>query len=76
MSITTSWTYAVAVAFECRTAADDALPLDIEERLDERERRILDRIERLRSTAVAGGGHVRCASDARSQLPPTRGRDC
>jgi hypothetical protein len=38
-------------------------PLDIEARLDDRERRILARIERLRSTAEAGGAGA-LASDA------------
>ena len=39
------------------------LPPDIEERLDDRERRILARIERIRSAAVAGGAEA-LASDA------------
>ena len=44
----TSATYAVAIAFGIRTAGGAfVFPLDIEERLDDRERQILARIERL-----------------------------
>src|SRR6202795_1689614 len=43
--------YAVAIAFGVRTAGGRYIfPPDIEDRLDERERRILARIERLRAT--------------------------
>ena len=64
VSITHESDYAVAVAFGIRTAGGRYIfPLDIEERLDERERRILERIEKLRSTAVAGGADA-LASDA------------
>ena len=45
-------------------------PPDIEDRLDERERQILARIERLRSTAEAGGAEA-LASDA----PQPRGSE-
>src|SRR3954452_19096722 len=56
--------YAVAIAFGVRTAGGRyVFPPDIEERLDERERRILARIERLRSTAEAGGAGA-LATDA------------
>jgi holo-[acyl-carrier protein] synthase len=49
VSITHESDYAVAIAFGIRTAGGRYLfPLDIEERLDERERRILRRLERLR----------------------------
>src|SRR3954467_3612527 len=48
--------YAVAIAFGIRTTGGRyVFPLDIEERLDERERRILARIERLRSAGVGRG---------------------
>jgi holo-[acyl-carrier protein] synthase len=64
VSISHESDYAVAIAFGIRTAGGRYIfPLDIEERLDERERRILARIERLRSTAVAGGAEA-LASDA------------
>jgi len=66
VSITHESDYAVAIAFGVRTAGGRyVFPLDIEERLDERERRILDRIERLRTVAVAGGADA-LASDASS----------
>ncbi|HEX5149775.1 MAG TPA: holo-ACP synthase, partial [Candidatus Limnocylindrales bacterium] len=56
LSISHESDYAVAIAFGIRTAGGRyVFPLDIEERLDERERRILARIERLRETAEAGG---------------------
>jgi holo-[acyl-carrier protein] synthase len=50
--------YAVAIAFGIRTSGGSyVFPLDIEERLDDRERRILARMERLRDlTAGAGTG--------------------
>jgi holo-[acyl-carrier protein] synthase len=50
VSITHESDYAVAIAFGVRTAGGRYLfPLDIEARLDERERRILRRLERLRT---------------------------
>ena len=64
ISITHESEYAVAIAFGVRTAGGRyVFPPDIEDRLDERERRILARIERLRSTAEAGGAEA-LASDA------------
>jgi len=64
VSITHESEYAVAIAFGIRMAGGRYIfPPDIEDRLDERERRILERIERLRSTAVAGGATA-LASDA------------
>jgi len=49
LSITHESEYAVAIAFGVRTAGGRyVFPLDIEARLDERERRILARMERLR----------------------------
>ena len=48
LSITHEADYAVAVAFGVRTAGGRyVFPLDIDERLDERERRLLARLERL-----------------------------
>jgi holo-[acyl-carrier protein] synthase len=64
VSITHESEYAVAIAFGVRTAGGRFIfPPDIEERLDERERRIFARIERLRATADAGGAGA-LASDA------------
>ena len=52
LSITHEREYAVAVASGTRTAGGAFLfPPDIEERLDERERRLLGRLERIRSLA-------------------------
>jgi len=64
LSITHESDYAVAIAFGVRTAGGRFLfPPDIEERLDDRERRILARIERLRDLAEEGGAAA-LASDA------------
>lgn len=64
LSISHESDYAVAIAFGVRTAGGRyVFPLDIDERLDERERRILARIERLREMAEAGGAGA-LASDA------------
>jgi holo-[acyl-carrier protein] synthase len=55
LSISHESDYAVAIAFGIRTAGGRyVFPLDIDDRLDERERRILARMERLR--AVSAGG--------------------
>jgi holo-[acyl-carrier protein] synthase len=62
VSITHESDYAVAIAFGVRTAGGRyVFPPDIEERLDDRERRLLARMERLRdldeaSTRVADSG--------------------
>jgi holo-[acyl-carrier protein] synthase len=64
VSISHESDYAVAIAYGIRTAGGRFLfPPDIEERLDDRERRILARIERLRVMADAGGAGA-LASDA------------
>jgi holo-[acyl-carrier protein] synthase len=64
LSISHESDYAVAIAFGVRTAGGRFLfPVDIEERLDDRERRILARIERLREMAETGGAGA-LASDA------------
>ena len=56
--------YAVAMAFGIRTAGGRYLfPPDIEDRLDDRERRILARIERLRDMAESNGAAA-LATDA------------
>jgi holo-[acyl-carrier protein] synthase len=68
LSITHESEYAVAIAFGVRAAGGRFLfPPDIEARLDDRERRILARIERLR-VAAEGGGAGALASDA--PVPP------
>jgi holo-[acyl-carrier protein] synthase len=64
VSITHESDFAVAIAFGVRTAGGSFIfPPDIEERLDDRERRILARIERLRAMADEGGA-ASLASDA------------
>jgi phosphopantetheine--protein transferase-like protein len=64
VSISHESEYAVAIAFGIRTAGGRFLfPPDIEERLDERERLILARIERLRRSTPPG------ASDLVSDAP-------
>lgn len=53
LSITHESDYAVAIAFGVRTAGGRyVFPLDIEERLDDRERILLARMERLRALAA------------------------
>ncbi|HEU0235909.1 MAG TPA: holo-ACP synthase [Candidatus Limnocylindrales bacterium] len=60
LSISHESDYAVAIAFGVRTAGGRyVFPLDIDERLDDRERRILARIERLQTL------HERSVADAR-----------
>src|SRR5207244_3066316 len=57
--------YAVAIAFGVRTTAGRFLfPPDIEERLDDRERRILARMERLRD--LAGAALLVCRAAGRA----------
>lgn len=76
VSITHESDYAVAMAFGVRTAGGKYLfPPDIEDRLDDRERRILARIERLRIQAEANGAAA-LASDAPNAgaSPPGRRR--
>ncbi|HEY6057138.1 MAG TPA: holo-ACP synthase [Candidatus Limnocylindrales bacterium] len=63
VSISHEADYAVAIAFGIRAAGGRFLfPPDIEERLDDRERRVLARMERLR--AIAGQGSSSAASGA------------
>ena len=57
LSISHESEYAVAIAFGVRTAGGRFLfPVDIEERLDDRERRILARMEKLRALHEAANG--------------------
>jgi holo-[acyl-carrier protein] synthase len=59
LSITHESDYAVAIAFGVRTTGGRYLfPPDIEDRIDERERQILARIERLRATVEAAAGTI------------------
>jgi holo-[acyl-carrier protein] synthase len=78
VSITHESDYAVAMAFGIRTAGGRYLfPPDIEDRLDDRERRILARIERLRDQAETNGA-ASLASDAPGagpHRPTTRAED-
>jgi holo-[acyl-carrier protein] synthase len=68
VSITHESDYAVAIAFGIRTAGGRyVFPPDIEDRIDERERQILARIERLRATAETAG-----AATLASDTPPRR----
>ena len=72
VSITHESEYAVAIAFGVRTTGGRyVFPPDIESRLDDRERRILARIERLRSLADEGGAAA-LASDAPPSGEPQR----
>jgi holo-[acyl-carrier protein] synthase len=66
VSISHEAEYAVAIAFGIRTAGGRyVFPLDIEERLDDRERRLLARMERLRELADGAGkaGEAAAARD-------------
>ena len=55
LSITHESDYAVAVAFGVRSAGGRyVFPLDIDERIDERERKLLARLERLNALHEAG----------------------
>jgi holo-[acyl-carrier protein] synthase len=73
VSITHESDYAVAMAFGIRTAGGRYLfPPDIEDRLDDRERRILARIERLRVQAESNGAAA-LASDAPNAGTTPRG---
>lgn len=56
LSISHESDYAIAIAFGIRTAGGRyVFPVDIDERLDDRERRILARMERLRALADEPG---------------------
>jgi holo-[acyl-carrier protein] synthase len=70
LSITHESEYAVAIAFGIRLAGGRfVFPPDIEDRLDERERRILARIERLRATAEAGGAAALVSDAPEARVP-------
>jgi hypothetical protein len=64
ISITHESDYAVAIAFGVRTAGGRyVFPPDIEARLDERERRILARLERLRGAADNAANGIEGAAE-------------
>jgi len=72
ISITHESEYAVAIAFGVRTAGGRyVFPLDIEARLDDRERRILARLERLRGAADTVKGET-TENDVRAGMGTTR----
>jgi holo-[acyl-carrier protein] synthase len=72
VSITHESDYAVAIAFGIRTAGGRyVFPLDIEERLDDREKRLLARMERLRELHEANAG----LGDPDAVAPATPGID-
>jgi holo-[acyl-carrier protein] synthase len=59
ISISHERDYAVAIAFGIRSEGGAyVFPVDIEARLDDRERRILARMERMRALAADGAGQV------------------
>src|SRR5215218_9937594 len=71
VSISHEAEYAVAIAFGIRTAGGRyVFPLDIEERLDDRERRLLARMERLRELHDA---NLAAATSAAGVEEPTDG---
>jgi len=66
VSISHEADYAVAIAFGVRSAGGRyVFPLDIDERLDDRERRLLARMERLRALQDAGRGTLGGGEDPR-----------
>ncbi|MBA2719407.1 MAG: holo-ACP synthase [Chloroflexi bacterium] len=78
VSITHESDYAVAIAFGVRTAGGRyVFPLDIEERLDDREKRLLARMERLRelheANASLDAGADGPTAPARAQGSPATG---
>jgi holo-[acyl-carrier protein] synthase len=79
VSITHEAEYAVAIAFGIRTAGGRyVFPLDIDERLDDRERKLLARFERMRAlqaaTAALEASAVGAAPDAAADSATDRGR--
>ncbi len=69
LSISHESDYAVAIAFGIRAAGGRYLfPPDIEDRLDDRERRILARLERLRAQAESDGADPRGSEATPAQV--------
>jgi holo-[acyl-carrier protein] synthase len=74
LSISHETDYAVAVAFGIRTAGGRyVFPLDIDERLDERERKLLARLERL--SALNQATMRADAAASATETPPQGGRE-
>jgi holo-[acyl-carrier protein] synthase len=68
LSISHESDYAVAIAFGVRTASGRyVFPLDIDDRLDDRERRLLARMERLRELHEANAARDELAPGARGE---------
>jgi hypothetical protein len=66
VSISHESDYAVAIAFGIRTVGGRyVFPLDIDERLDDRERRLLARMERLRELHAQSAELTPAGGDAR-----------
>lgn len=75
VSISHESDYAVAIAYGIRTAGGRyVFPLDIDERLDDRERRLLARMERLRELHAASA-ELAEAKPAGASGPGDAGRD-
>src|SRR5688572_3252334 len=71
VSITHEAEYAVAIAFGIRTAGGRyVFPPDIEARLDDRERRILARMERLRTMSTSAPADAEAPDDAEAPADP------
>jgi holo-[acyl-carrier protein] synthase len=76
VSITHESDYAVAIAFGIRTAGGRYLfPPDIEDRLDEQERRILARMERMRAEAEATRAGATATAAKATETPESDGSD-
>jgi holo-[acyl-carrier protein] synthase len=76
LSISHESDYAVAIAYGIREAGGRYLfPPDIEDRLDDRERRLLARLERLRDLNVEVGDAAAASAASAGLGPGTRGDD-
>jgi holo-[acyl-carrier protein] synthase len=75
VSITHESDYAIAIAFGVRTAGGRyVFPLDIESRLDDRERRLLERMERLRALHEANAELEEARVAAENRAAPGGGQ--
>jgi holo-[acyl-carrier protein] synthase len=77
VSISHEREYAVAIAFGIRTAGGSyVFPVDVEARLDDRERQLLGRIERLRALdREVRTAEAEAASEAALRREPREGRE-
>ncbi len=76
VSISHESDYAVAIAFGIRTTGGRyVFPLDSEERLDDRERILLARMERLRALAERASAESAAARAAADEIPAEEGLD-